>query len=113
VANTPIPVVPDTGTEKAARLATELTDNPGCWVRLDCGHPRHVQRPVRAKAIVDCPSCPPSVDGNLARRRVLGLSAQHHAGPGLAADPHAAATARQLTAEALTAAGLNALLADV
>ena len=63
VANKPIPVVPDTGTEKAARLATELTGNPGCWVRLDCGHPRHVQHMA------------PSVDGGLARRRVLTLSA--------------------------------------
>ena len=50
MAKTPIPVVPDTGTEKAARLA---------------------------------------------------------------ADPHAAATGRQLAAEAVTAAGLEAVVADV
>lgn len=113
MANTPIPVVPDTGTEKAARLATELTGNPGCWVRLDCGHHRHVQHMVSAGAMLDCPSCSPSVDGGLARRRVLGLSAAHHCSARLAADPHAAATARQLAAEAVTAAGLNAVLADV
>lgn len=106
-------MVPDTGTEKAARLATELTGNPGCWVRLDCGHPRHVQHMVPAGTIVDCPSCPPSADGGLARRRVVGLSSEHHCSARLAADPHAAVTARQLVAEAVTAAGLNALLADV
>jgi hypothetical protein len=113
VANTPIPVVPDTGTEKAARLATELTGNPGCWVRLDCGHPRHVQHPVPAGAMVDCPTCPPSVGGGLARRRVLAPAAEHHCSARLAADPHAVATARQLAAEAVTAAGLNAVLKDV
>jgi anti-sigma regulatory factor (Ser/Thr protein kinase) len=113
VANMPIPVVPDTGTEKAARLATELTGNPGCWVRLDCGHPRHVQHPAPAGAMLDCPSCPPSVDGGLARRRVLAPAAEHHCSARLAADPHAAAAARQLAAEAVTAAGLDAVLADV
>jgi hypothetical protein len=113
VANTPIPVVPDTGTEKAARLATELTGNPGCWVRLDCGHHRHVQHMVSAGAMLECPSCPPSVDGGLARRRFLAPAAAHHCSARLATDPHAAVTARQLAAEAVTAAGLNAVLADV
>jgi hypothetical protein len=113
VATTPIPVVPDTGTEKAARLAAELTGNPGSWVRLDCGHPRHVQHTVPAGAMLDCPSCPPSVDGGLARRRVLGLSAAHKCSARLAADPHAAVAARQLAAEAVAAAGLDAVLADV
>jgi hypothetical protein len=113
VTNTPIPVVPDTGTEKAARLAAELTGNPGCWVRLDCGHPRHIQQSLPAGMVLDCPSCPPSVDGNLARRRVVGLSAEHHCSARLAADLHAAVTARQLAAEAVTAAGLDAILADV
>lgn len=113
MANTPIPVVPDTGTEKAARLAAELTGHPGCWVRLDCGHPRHVQHPVPAGAMLDCPSCPPSVDGGLARCHVLGLSTAHHCSARLAADPHAAAAARQLAAEAVAAAGLNDVLADV
>jgi hypothetical protein len=113
VANTPIPVVPDTGTEKAARLATELTGNPGCWVRLDCGHPRHVQHPAPAGAMLDCPSCPPSVDGGLARHRVLAPAAEHHCSAQLAADAHAAAAARQLAAEAVAAAGLDAIVADV
>lgn len=113
MANTPIPVVPDTGTNKAARLATELTGNSGCWVRLDCGHPRHVQHPVPAGAMLDCPSCPPSVDGGLARRRVLAPAAERHYGARLAADPHAAAAARQLAAEAVAAAGPAAVLADV
>jgi hypothetical protein len=31
-----LPVVPDTGTEQAARLAAEHTSNPGRWIRLDC-----------------------------------------------------------------------------
>ena len=63
--------------------------------------------------MLDCPSCPPSVDGGLACRRILGLSSEHHCNARLAADPHAAARARQLAAEAVTAAGLNAVLADV
>jgi hypothetical protein len=113
VANKPIPVVPDTGTEKAARLAAELTGNPGCWVRLDCGHPRHIEQLLPAGVVLDCPSCPPSVDDNLARRRVVDLSAEHHCSARLAADLHAAVAARQLAAEAVTAAGLNAVLKDV
>jgi hypothetical protein len=113
VANTPIPVVPDTGTDKAARLAAELTGDPGCWVRLDCGHPRHVQHPAPAGAMLDCPSCPPSVDGGLARRQVLAPAAARHCSARLAADAHAAAAARQLAAEAVTAAGLDAVLTDV
>jgi hypothetical protein len=113
VANKPIPVVPDTGTEKAARLAAELTGNPGCWVRLGCGHPRHVQHMVPAGAMLDCPSCPPSVDGGLARRPVLAPAAERHYSARLAADPHAAAAARRLAAEAVTAAGLDAVVADV
>ena len=113
VANTPIPVVPDTGTEKAARLATEVTGNPGCWVRLDCGHRRHVQHPAPTGAMLDCPSCPPSVDGGLAHRRVLAPATDQHCSVWLAADLQAAATARQLAAEAVTAAGLNAILEDV
>ena len=112
MANTPIPVVPDTGTETAARLAAELTGNPGCRVRLDCGHCRHVQQPVPAGAILDCPTCPPSTGGGLARRRVLALSSECHCSARLAADAQAAATAQQLVAEAVTAAGLHAVVAD-
>ena len=113
MANAPIPVVPDTGTDKAARLAAELTGDPGCWVRLDCGHPRHVQHPVAAGALLDCPGCPPSVAGGLARRRVLGPSGGHHCRVWLAADPQAAVTARQLAAEAVAAAGLDTVGVEV
>ena len=66
------PVVPDTGTLKAARLATEVTGNPGRWVRLDCRHLRHVQQPVEPGQLLECPTCPPSVAGGLPAHRVLG-----------------------------------------
>lgn len=65
------PVVPDTGTEKAARLATEVTGDPGAWVRLDCQHVRHVQQPVEAGQDLECPTCPPSTGGVLSHHRVL------------------------------------------
>jgi hypothetical protein len=65
------PVVPDTGTLKAARLATEITGNPGRWVRLDCRHLRHVQQPVDPGQLLECPTCPPSVGGVLPAHRVL------------------------------------------
>jgi hypothetical protein len=65
------PVVPDTGTPKAARLATEVTGNPGRWVRLDCQHLRHVQQPVEPGQLLECPTCPPSVSGGLPAHRVL------------------------------------------
>lgn len=113
MANQQIPVVPDIGTEKAARLAIELTGNPGCWVRLDCGHPRHVQRPVQAGALLDCPTCPPSVDGGLARRRVLPPATERRLSARLAADPLAARKARELAAQAVTAAGLDTMVDDV
>ena len=112
VANTPIPVVPDTGTEKAARLATELTGIPAAGSGWTAATSATSDAPVPARAMLDCPSCPPSVDGGLARRRILGLSSEHHCNARLAADPHAAARARQPAAEAVTAAGLNAVLAD-
>jgi hypothetical protein len=48
-----------------------------------------------------------------ARRRVLALASEHHCSQRLAADSQAAATARQLAAEAVTAAGLHGVLADV
>ena len=65
------PVVPDTGTVKAARLATEVTGDPGRWVRLDCQHLRHVQRPAEPGQLLECPNCPPSVTGGLPAHRVL------------------------------------------
>jgi hypothetical protein len=113
LANQLIPVVPDVGTEKAARLATEVTGNPGSWVRLDCGHHRHVQQPVRAGALLDCPTCPPSVGGGLARRRVPPPAPERRLSARLAADPLAPSRARELAAQAVTAAGLDTLLDDV
>jgi hypothetical protein len=113
VANQLFPVVPDTGTEKAARLATELTGSPGCWIRLDCGHSRHTQQPVAPGVILDCPTCPPSVGGQLARRRVLADTPARRLSARLAADPKAPTTARQLAAQAVTSAGLNAVAAEV
>jgi hypothetical protein len=65
------PVVPDTGTLKAARLASEVTGNPGRWVRLDCQHLRHVQQPVEVGQLLECPHCPPSIAGGLPSHRVL------------------------------------------
>jgi hypothetical protein len=113
VANQLFPAVPDTGTEKAARLATELTGRPGCWIRLDCGHLRHTQQPVAPGAVLDCPTCPPSVGGQLARRRVLPQAPERRLFARLAPDPMAATTARQLAAQAVTSAGLNSFAAEV
>jgi hypothetical protein len=70
VADKLFPVVPDTGTVKAARLASEITGDPGLWVRLDCLHTRHVQQPVEPGQTLECPTCPPSTGGVLALRRV-------------------------------------------
>jgi anti-sigma regulatory factor (Ser/Thr protein kinase) len=72
-----------------------------------------VQHPVAAGALLDCPGCPPSVAGGLARRRVLGPLAGHHCRVRLAADPQAAVTARRLAAEAVAAAGLRAVGVEV
>jgi hypothetical protein len=58
VADKPISVVPDTGTEQAARLAAEHTGNPGRWVRLDGQHTRHVQQPVEQAPLFKAPSSP-------------------------------------------------------
>ena len=77
------PVVPDTGTLKAARLATEVTGNPGRWVRLDCPHRRHVQRPVEPGQLLECPTCPPSVTGGLPAHRVLSQGPERRPRPGL------------------------------
>ena len=71
MANKLFPVVPDTGTPKAARLCSEVTGDPGRWVRLDCGHLRHVQRPAEPGELLECPTCPPSVGGELPAHRVL------------------------------------------
>jgi hypothetical protein len=107
-----IPVVPDTGTEKAAQLATEITGDPGGWVRLDCRHTRHVQQPAEAGQVLDCPTCPPSSGGALAHRRVLP-PAERRLQARLAAEPLAPAKARSLAAEAMAASGPEALADDV
>jgi hypothetical protein len=73
VADKLIPVVPDTGTEKAARLNNEITGNPGRWVRLDCEHLRHVQHAVEEGQVLECPTCPPSTVGALSSHRVQHL----------------------------------------
>jgi hypothetical protein len=61
----PFPVVPDTGTAEAARLAAARTGQPGRWVRLDWQHIRHVQQPVEDRQLLKCPTCPPSAAGVL------------------------------------------------
>jgi hypothetical protein len=106
------PVVPDTGTAEAARLA-ERTGQPGHWVRLDCQHTRHVQQPVEDGQLLECPTCPPSAAGVLARRRVLHQSPEHHLVARLAAEAQAPSTAGQIAVQAVAAAGLAALLVDV
>jgi hypothetical protein len=113
VANRSFPVVPDTGTQKAARLASELTGSPGCWLRLDCGHLRHAQQQADPGVVLECPTCPPSVGGDLARRRVLADTPARRLSARLAADPKAPTTARQLAAQAVTSAGLDAVAAEV
>jgi hypothetical protein len=76
------PVVPDTGTPKAARLATEVTGNPGRWVRLDCQHLRHVQQPVDPGQPLECPTCPPTVAGGLpVKAGAFAAEAVTQAGP--------------------------------
>jgi signal transduction histidine kinase len=65
------PVVPDTGTVKAARLSSQITGDPGRWIRLDCQHLRHVQHPVEEGQVLECPTCPPSTGGILSCHRVL------------------------------------------
>ena len=58
MADKPISVVPDTGTEQAARLAAEHSGNPGRWIRLDCRHTCHVQQPVEQAPLFKAPSSP-------------------------------------------------------
>jgi hypothetical protein len=106
------PVVPDTGTPKAARLATQITGNPGRWVRLDCQHLRHVQQPVEPGQELECPMCPPSVAGTLPSRRVLGASPERRRRAWLDADPQAPGRAGAFAAEAVTQAGPVSLVDD-
>jgi hypothetical protein len=106
------PVVPDTGTPKAARLASEVTGNPGRWVRLECQHLRHVQRPVEPGQPLECPTCPPSVAGGLAVRRVLDHSPERRRRAWLDAGPQAPGQAGAIAAEAVTQAGPVSLVDD-
>lgn len=107
------PVVPDTGTEKAARLATEITGDPGRWVRLDCHHVRHVQQPVEPGQLLECPTCPPSIGGGLSRHRVLEQGLERRRRARLDAEPEAPTKAGALAVEAVTQTGPVGLVDDV
>ena len=106
------PVVPDTGTLKAARLATEITGNPGRWVRLDCQHLRHFQQPVEPGELLECPTCPPSVGGALPAHRVLRQGPDRRRRAWLEAGPQAPRRAGAFAAEAVTLAGPISLVDD-
>jgi hypothetical protein len=106
------PVVPDTGTPKAARLASQVTGNPGRWVRLDCQHLRHVQQPVEPGQLLECPTCPPSVGGTLSAHRVLGTGPERRRRAWLDAGPQAPGRAGAIAAEAVTQAGPLGLVDD-
>jgi hypothetical protein len=112
LADSLFPVVPDTGTLKAARLATQITGNPGRWVRLDCQHLRHVQQPVEPGQELECPTCPPSVGGGLPSHRVLNRGQEHRRRAWLDAGPHAPTRAGAFAAEAVTQAGVISLVDD-
>jgi hypothetical protein len=112
LADSLFPVVPDTGTPKAARLATEVTGNPGRWVRLDCQHLRHVQQPVDPGQLLECPTCPPTVAGGLPVRRVLGRSPERRRRAWLDAGPQAPGQAGAFAAEAVTQVGPVGLVDD-
>ena len=106
------PVVPDTGTLKAARLASEVTGNPGRWVRLDCQHLRHVQQPVEPGLLLECPTCPPSVGGGLPAHRVLSPGQERRRRAWLDAGPQAPGKAGAFAAEAVTQNGPVSLVDD-
>ena len=106
------PVVPDTGTIKAARLASEVTGEPGTWVRLDCQHIRHVQQPVEPGQVLECPTCPPSSGGALPSRRVLRPDPERHHLARLEADPQAPGRAGAFAVEAVTQTGPVGLVDD-
>jgi hypothetical protein len=106
------PVVPDTGTLKAARLASEVTGNPGRWVRLDCQHLRHVQQPVEPGQLLECPTCPPSVAGGLPAHRVLTQDLERRRRAWLDSGPQAPGRAGAFAAEAVTQSGPAGLVDD-
>jgi hypothetical protein len=107
------PAVPDTGTVKAARLANQVTGEPGRWVTLDCQHKRHIQDPVEEGQALECPTCPPSPGGALSHRRLLRPVPDRPFRARLAAEPFAPTKARDLAAEVVTAAGLGSLVDEV
>ena len=106
------PVVPDTGTLKAARLASEVTGDPGRWVRLDCQHIRHVQQPVEPGQLLECPTCPPSVAGGLPAHRVLIQGPERRRRAWLDSGPQAPGRAGAFAAEAVTQSGPAGLVDD-
>jgi hypothetical protein len=106
------PVVPDTGTMKAARLASEVTGDPGRWVRLDCRHTRHVQQPVEPGQELECPTCPPSSGGALPSHRVLGQDPERRRRAWLDAGPLAPGRAGAFAVEAVTHSGPVSLVDD-
>jgi hypothetical protein len=112
VADKLFPVVPDTGTPKAARLASEVTGNPGRWVRLDCGHLRHVQQPAEPGQLLECPTCPPSIGGGLPAHKVLRQGPERRRRAWLEAGPQAPRRAGAFAAEAVTLAGPMGLVDD-
>jgi hypothetical protein len=106
------PVVPDTGTPKAARLASEITGNPGSWVRLDCHHVRHVQHPVSPGELLECPTCPASIAGTLSSHRVVDHGPERRRRARLDAGPQAPGRAGAFAAEAVTQVGPSSLVDD-
>ena len=106
------PVVPDTGTMKAARLASEVTGDPGRWVRLDCQHLRHVQQPVEPGQALECPTCPPSPGGVLSSHTVLRRGPERRRRAWLDAGPQAPGKAGAFAAEAVTLTGPFSLVDD-
>jgi hypothetical protein len=106
------PVVPDTGTLKAAQLANQVTGDPGRWVRLDCQHLRHVQQPVEPGQLLECPTCPPSIGGGLPAHPVLRQGPERRRRAWLEAGPQAPGRAGAFAAEAVTQAGRIGLVDD-
>jgi hypothetical protein len=112
MADSHFPAVPDTGTMKAARLASEVTGDPGRWVRLDCLHLRHVQQPVEPGQALECPTCPPSTGGVLSSHNVLGRGPGRRRRAWLDAGPQAPGKAGAFAAESVILAGPISLVDD-
>jgi hypothetical protein len=106
------PVVPDTGTMKAAQLSSEVTGDPGRWVRLDCLHLRHVQQAVEPGQALECPTCPPSSGGVLSSHTVLRRGPERRRRAWLDAGPQAPGKAGAFAAEAVTLTGPFSLVDD-